>query len=266
MGKCSLTVALPIISACGVETAVLPTAILSAHTLFNNYSYNDLTDDIDEITDGFRKEKFLFDGIYSGFLGSAEQIEKVADIFAEFTAKDGFSMVDPVMADNGAIYRCFDLDFVKRMKWLCSKADIIVPNLTEATFMLEREYVESGYSEEYIRELLVALCDNGSKIAVLTGVSFEEGKLGAYGYDSERDYFFSSYGEHLPVKFHGTGDAFASAFCGALARGNTLQRSLDIAVEFVVESIRLTLNNPDHVWYGVEFEKALPILTEKVNK
>lgn len=264
VGKCSLTVALPVISAFGVETAVLPTAVLSTHTAFKGFTFRDLTSDLTDIKKHWKEQNIGFDAMYTGYLGSFEQIQIVSDIFDEFKTKDNFILIDPVMADNGKLYPGFDQKFADKMAELCKKADIIVPNLTEASFMLHQEYIESGYTEEYIKNTLIKLTDLGAKTAIITGVSFSPDKLGAYGYDSKEKRFFSYYNNLLPAKFHGTGDVFASALCGALAIDKPLQNALKIATDYTVKSIELTLENKNHNWYGVDFERAFPYLIEKI--
>ena len=169
------------------------------------------------------------------------------------------------MGDNGKLYPGFDNAFAKRMAKLCENADIIVPNLTEASFMLDLPYVASGYSREYIEDLLIRLTNLGAKKAVLTGISFENGKLGVYGYDSHAKEFFSYYREHLPVSFHGTGDVFASTLCGALSLGNNLSDALAISVDYTVECITKTMQNNKHNWYGVDFESAIPYLIKRIS-
>jgi pyridoxine kinase len=170
------------------------------------------------------------------------------------------------MADNGKLYPGFDQKFALNMAKLCGKADVIVPNLTEASFMLETEYKADGYDEEYIKDLLKKLVKLGCKTAVLTGVSFDKESLGVYAYDSEKDEYFSYYREKLPVSFHGTGDVFASTLLGAMAKGRSLQDALKIAVDYTVECIAVTMANPEHNFYGVEFEKALPYLIDRIDK
>ncbi len=266
VGKCSLTVALPIISAFGVETAVIPTAVLSTHTAFNGFTFRDLTCDMENITKHWQAQNITFDALYTGYLGSFEQLEIVSDIFTKFKTDENFILVDPVMADNGKLYAGFTPKFAKAMAKLAGKADVIVPNLTEASFMLDIPYVKDGYSEEYIKEILIKLTDLGAKKAVLTGITFKNDKLGVYGYDSENSKFFSYYNEHLPQSFHGTGDVFASALCGALAINKSLDSALKLAVDYTVESIKKTIENPKHNWYGVDFESALPFLIKQLNK
>lgn len=262
VGKCSLTVALPIISACGAETAVLPTAVLSNHTQFKSWTFRDLTDDLKGIADKWKEEGIDFDAIYTGYLGSERQIGIVSDLFDDFKKQNTYIIVDPAMADNGKLYAGFNEKFAESMATLCKKADCILPNLTEAAFMLKEPYVKSGYSEEYIKALLKRLTALGCKSAVLTGVSFDEKSIGAYGYDSEKDEYFSYFREYLPVSYHGTGDIYASALCGAISVGKTLSESAAIAVDYTVQCIIETMKDPDRRFYGVNFESALPKLIE----
>ena len=260
VGKCSLTVALPIISAMGTEAAILPTAVLSTHTMFKEFTFRDLTSDITPVAEHWKREKIDFDAIYTGYLGSFEQLELVSKFFSDFKRDDNVIFVDPVMADNGKLYPGFSEEFARAMAKLCGQADVIVPNLTEAAFMLGEECCLSGYDEKYIKNMLKKLTALGARYAVLTGVSFEAGKLGFMGYDSIQDEFFSYYHDRIGVSFHGTGDVFASTAVGALMRGYTLAEALRIAADYTFESIRLTMADPEHVNYGVQFEKAIPQL------
>ena len=266
LGKCSLTVALPIISACGIETAVIPTAVLSTHTAFKDFTFRDLTADILPIVKHWKNQDVKFDAIYTGYLGSFEQLQIVSKIFETFKTSNNFILVDPVMADNGKLYPGFTPEFAKAMAKLSSNADVIVPNLTEASFMLNEPYIADGYSEDYIKNLLKKLTNLGAKKAVLTGISFEKGKLGVYGYDKINDEHFSYYNTHHPYSFHGTGDIFASTLCGALALEKPLNEALKIAVDYTVECIQKTIENKEHNWYGVDFESALPTLISNINK
>ena len=262
VGKCSLTVALPIISAAGIETAILPTTVLSTHTAFKGFTFRDLTDDIDPIIAHWQQEKIVFDGIGTGYLGTFRQIELVETIFEKFSHEGMLRFVDPAMGDNGKLYVGFDEAFAKRMGKLCGKADIIVPNLTEAAFMLGEKYMDSGYTREDIQALLKRLCALGCPVAALTGVSLEEGKCGVMAYDSRTGDFCEYYSEKLPYSFHGTGDVFSSACFAALIHGQSLEKALATAVEYTVESIRQTVSYEGHNWYGVDFESAIPRLLE----
>ncbi len=264
VGKCSLTVALPILSAAGLETAILPTAVLSTHTAFKNFTFRDLTDDIQPIAAHWKQEKIAFDGIYTGYLGSFRQIELVEEVFEDFRQEGSIRFVDPAMADNGKLYVGFTPEFAIRMGKLCGKADIIVPNLTEAAFMLGEECPQPGYDEKFIREMLKKLCGLGCRQAVLTGVTFRKDKLGVAAYDAETDTFTTCFADYLPVSFHGTGDVFASSCFAGLMRNQSVEQALDTAVSYTVESIRKTISHPDYNWYGVDFEAATPLLLSKL--
>lgn len=265
VGKCSLTVALPIISAAGVEAGVLPTAVLSTHTMFSKYTFCDLTGEIQPILNTYKELGIDFDAIYTGYLGSFEQLALVEGFIDDFRKKDMRVLIDPVMADNGVLYKGFTEEFAAAMAKLCSKADIIVPNITEAAFMLGVPY-NPDYDEEYIKALLKKLTGLGCKKAALTGISFEEDKIGVYYYDSERDLYYSYFNEKLPTSFHGTGDIYASAALGAMMRGLSDEDSLSVAVDFTLECMKETMRDKDHRFYGVNFESALSYYIELINK
>lgn len=257
-GKCSLTVALPIISAAGVETTVMPTAVLSTHTGgFTGYTFRDLTEDLRPITEHWKSLDLKFDSVYSGFLGSAEQIEIVAEFIDAF-GKDSVVMVDPAMADNGQMYAIFDMAFAKKMGALCAKADIIVPNFTEAAFILGEDYVEPPYTKEYVEGLLKKLSALGPKQVVLTGVAFDDKKLGAAAYDAETGEISYALAERIDGYYHGTGDVYASALLGAYLNGKSLAESAAIAVEFTCGSIQRTKEAGTDIRFGVDFERGLP--------
>ena len=263
LGKCSLTVALPILSAMGVECAIVPTAVLSTHTMFQNFTCKDLSDQIAPIAAHWQAEHVTFDAIYTGYLASKEQIGDVCRFFDAFKTEDNLIVVDPVMADNGKLYPAFGPDFPAEMAKVCAKADLIVPNLTEASLLTGLPY-RTEQDEGYIREMLLALSRLGPRYAALTGVSFEGGRLGVMYYDKAADTFGSYFNEHLPASFHGTGDVFASTCVGALMNGLSLGDALSLAADYTVECIRLTLAAPDAKWYGVEFESAIPYLVHRL--
>ncbi|MDO4298329.1 MAG: pyridoxamine kinase [Lachnospiraceae bacterium] len=263
IGRCSLTVALPILSVMGHETVILPTAVLSAHTQFSHVTFRDLTSDLPAIAHHWKQEKFTFDAIYTGYLGSAEQIRIVKDYFRDFSRPSTFRIVDPVMGDNGKLYTGFDESFAAQMTGLCAEADIILPNLTEAAYMLKLPCQKNGYSESDIQDILRRLCALGAKRAVLTGVSFHETELGAMSYDSVTDTFDAYFSEKIPVSYHGTGDCFASCLSGAILQGKTMAEALRLSVDFIVEGLRLTMADPDRRDYGINFEEALPLLIHR---
>ena len=261
LGKCSLTVALPVISAMGVEACVLPTAVLSTHTAFKGFTFRDLTGDISAITKHWQQEKIAFDAIYTGYLGSLEQIDLMHQLIKDFGGGSTRVIVDPCMADNGALYSGFTPDFAKAMAGLCSKADVIVPNLTEASYLLGLPYLASGYTNDYIEDLLKKLAGLGARRIVLKGISFDNKKIGIACYDSDSQKTSWYFHEKMPQNFHGTGDIFASVLTGALVRGKTLEEACRLAADFVVEAIRATLSHKDYNWYGVDFESVLHLLT-----
>ena len=265
IGKCSLTVALPIISACGVETAVIPTAVLSTHTAFDGFTFRDLTDEIPPIAARWKAQGMAVDAIYTGYLGSFQQLEIVSQFFDQFKTPENLILVDPVMADNGALYAGFTPEFVQEMAKLCGKADIIVPNLTEACYLLNIPYPGEDYTRADIQHILTELGKLGCKQVVLTGVSLEPGRLGVMAYDTEKQTFFEYYNEKMPSSFHGTGDVFASVVVGAMMRGCPLEDALRLAVDFTLESIRKTVADPEHRWYGVNFEEAIPLLVSRLS-
>ncbi len=263
VGKCSLTVALPIISAAGVEAAILPTAVLSTHTAFSKFTFRDLTDEITPISNTLKELDIDFDAIYTGYLGSFEQLSLVERFIADFKKDDTLVLIDPVMADNGTLYKGFTKEFASAMAKLCAKADLIVPNITEAAFMLDIPY-NPDYDEEYIRGLLKSLTGLGCPRAALTGISFEKDKIGVYYYDSTKDEYYKYFNEKLPVAYHGTGDVYASATLGAVMRGMSIPEALSVAVDFTLECMRETEKDPEHRFYGVNFESALPFYIDKI--
>ncbi len=263
LGQCSLTVALPIISACGVECAVLPSAVLSTHTYgFQGYTFRDLTDDMPAIRDHYVKEGIRFDAIYTGYLGSAKQIDYVIDFFNQTAGENCVTIVDPAMADNGNLYPGFDMAFVEAMKALCAKADYILPNLTEACFLTGTEY-KTQYDRAYIDTIIEKLLALGAKNIIFTGVSYREGMTGIVVYENGQ----YAYYEHafLPGSCHGTGDIYASAFTGALMRGKSAFTSAQIAANYTMECIRATAGDKNH-WYGAKFEPVLGKLIAMVNE
>ena len=259
LGKCSLTIALPVISALGVETVILPTAVLSTHTMFKNFTVKDLSDQIEPIAAHWKSEDVSFDAIYTGYLGTIEQIAQIRAIFRQFRGENTTVVVDPVMADNGKLYPAFNMDYVKENAKLCGDADIIVPNITEAAFMTGMEYREE-YDEGYIKEMLSALNDLGAGISVLTGVSLQKGKTGVMGYDRKTGEYYVYQNDRVNAAYHGTGDLFSSTCVGEMMRGLSWKDAMRIAADYTAHTIRVTLDNPRKPWYGVDFETTIPDL------
>ena len=254
VGQCSLTVALPILSACGMETCILPSAVLSTHTAgFSGFTFRDLTDDMPAIQEHWKKENIKFKAIYTGYLGSIKQIGYVRDILKTMGTNDCVRIVDPAMADNGQLYSIFNQDYVEAMKILCGEADILVPNITEACFLTDEEYKES-YDEGYICNLVEKLKALGAKTVVLTGVSYESGKTGVVVYENGKMEYYKH--DKIAKGSHGTGDIYASAFVGALMNDKSVYESAKIAADYTVKCIINTQGDADH-WYGAKFETAL---------
>ena len=258
-GKCSLTVALPLLSSMGIETAILPTAVLSTHTLFKGYTCRDLSDQLMPIARHWEKEGITFDAIYTGYLGTEEEIDTVIGIIDIFRGKDTLVIVDPAMGDNGKLYPAFDKRYARKNADLCAVADIADPNITEASFLTGFPYREE-YPEEYIQEMLLALADVGIKVPVLTGVSLEKGKTGAMGYEKETGKFFRYQNRRIPASYHGTGDIFSSVLAGASVLGLDRLDALKIAADYTALTIQETLKSPGNPWYGVCFETTIPSL------
>ena len=291
VGQCSGSVALPIISACGHECCLLPSAVLSTHTGgFTGYTFCDLTEEIPKIHQHWRDENIKFDCVYTGYLGSTKQIKYVADIFDDMLGLGGIKVVDPAMADNGKLYYGFDQEFVTAMGHLCAEADIVLPNISEASFMTGIEYKEE-YDQQYVSNLISKLDEMGCKCIVMTGVSYREGYTGVVIYE---DGFYSYY-EHEKIAngCHGTGDVYASAFVGAMLQNKGAVEAACIAADYVVECIKATQaddeakapryeaaaksKNPSYAtdipvggkaghWYGVEFERKLGYLIDRLKQ
>lgn len=257
LGQCSLTVALPIISACSHETCILPSAVLSTHTGgFTGYTVNDLSGDFPSIREHWTKEGISFDAIYTGYLGSTKQIEYVSDIFDTLKRDEAKIIVDPAMADNGKLYWGFDDVYVKGMAYLCSKADIILPNITEACFMTGVEYKEK-YDEAYVDELISKLCEICSGTVIITGVSYNDSEISVViAKNGEKTSYVH---KKISKSYHGTGDIFSSAFVGAYMQDKSMFDAIKIASDYTVECIENTINDESH-WYGTKFETALPSL------
>ena len=263
VGQCSLTVALPILSACGLETCVLPSAVLSTHTSgFSGYTFRDLTEDMPAIKDHWVKEGIKFSAIYTGYLGSTRQIDYVSDIFAATAAEGCIKVVDPAMADNGNLYPGFDLTFVEAMKSLCAKADYVLPNITEGCFLTGMEF-KTRYDKAYIDTMVEKLTALGCKNIILTGVSYRPGFTGILVLENGVEHYYEH--ELLPVSCHGTGDIYASAFVGALIRGKTALTAAQIAADYTMACIRATTEEENH-WYGAKFEPVLGKLIQMLEQ
>ena len=261
VGQCSLTAALPILSAAGAETCILPSAVLSTHTGgFTGYTFRDLTEDMPAVAAHWQKEGITFDAAYTGYLGSIEEIGYVRELFRTLLRPGALTFVDPAMADNGRLYGGFDQAYAEAMQPLCFEADIILPNLTEACLLTGTPYRET-YDETFIRALLDKLHAAGAGTVILTGVSYSPASTGVTVSEGGKVRYY----EHRRIErmCHGTGDVYASAFVGAVLRGFSPFRAARLAADFTVRCIENT--EPAH-WYGVRFETALPDLITALGK
>lgn len=256
-GKCSLTVALPILSAAGIECTCLPTAVLSTHTGgFTGYTYRDLTEDVLPMAEHWKSLGLPFDAFYTGYLGSAEQIDLMIRLFDMLGDENSVRLVDPVMADHGKLYPGFSDDFPRQMKRLCARADIIIPNMTEACLMLERPYREGPFDKAYVEDILAELAAMGPKKVVLTGVYFDDANLGTAAWDKgEIRYAFA---RRIEGQYHGSGDVWGSAFLAAYMNGLSLNEACRAACEFTSDSVEFTRQSRTDIRFGVRFESALP--------
>ncbi len=262
-GKCSQTIALPVLSAMGIETAIIPTAVLSTHTMFSDFTFKDLTDEIKPIMDHWVDQKLSFDGILTGYIGDSRQIQLISEFYDKFGNENNINILDPVFGDNGKLYPIFDLNYVKEIAKLCTKVDYIVPNITEAAFTSEIPYKEA-HDMDYVNELHDILHAKGVKNSIITSIRIgDDNGISARLEDGSS---FTVFKKNIDVSFHGTGDLFASAFAGAMLNGFPIEKASEIAVDYVRETLLTTLENDDHSWYGVDFETTIPKLLKMIGK
>ena len=261
LGQCSMTVALPILSACGQETCIIPSAVLSTHTGgFTKPHIRDISMDIPAISAHWQRENVAFDAIYTGYLGTKEQIDDVAQVFDALLKPEGKIIVDPAMADHGKLYSGFDMEYARAMGELCKKADVILPNLTESCLLTGCEYRES-YDEAYIEDVLFRLHAMGMKKVVLTGVSFCPQETGVMLSDGAKTTYYRH--KKLQRSYHGTGDIYASTFVGSWLGGKTMEEAMAIAADYACQCIEATISDENHT-YGTKFESVLYKLIEKL--
>ena len=258
-GRCSLTIALPVLSAMGCQCCPLPTALLSAHTGFPGNTFLDLAAEMGRIAEHWAAMDLQFDAIYSGFLGSADQVDTVARFFDTFKKSDTAVIVDPVMGDHGTAYRTCTPELCRGMRVLAENSDVITPNLTEAALLLERPYEEIRQSDAY--EVVRRLSLGGRRSVVLTGYSSESGQTGALCFDRDSGESKAVQTPREPQDFSGTGDLFASVLAGGVARGVPLFQAAQAAADFVRDCIARTLAEGLTEQDGVDFEPLLGQLT-----
>ncbi|HCU56601.1 MAG TPA: pyridoxamine kinase [Clostridiales bacterium] len=265
-GQCSITVALPILSAMGIETAIIPSAVLSTHTGgFTGYTFRDLTEDLPAIGAHWQKQGIAFDAFYTGYIGSKQQLNYIKNIVNTSRKEGALFVVDPVMGDNGKLYAGFDKAFASEMAAFLKGADVILPNLTEAAYLLNEPYLGAEYTEAQTESLVRRLSALSGGNVVLTGVSFDKAKLGVAIYERNTDRVHYYFEDRIEGSFHGTGDVYASVFTGALLRGYSLREAAALAVDFTVRAIRATLPDREEHAYGVKFEQAIPYLIKRLS-
>ncbi len=260
VGKCSLTAAIPIISSVGVECCPVPTAVLSTHTgEISGYTFRDLTEDIPGYIAHWKSLQIKPDTIYTGYLGSIKQIDYVSDIIDLFNDNSPFVIVDPAMADSGKLYKGFGEAFACAMVSLCEKADVIIPNLTEAALISETDFL-SEYSESDIESLAKAVSEHCKRYVILTGIGFEKEFTGYYAYDKLTGKHRYRAMKKYDGLYYGTGDIFASVIAGCISKGIDLFDACDIALKFTNLSVGETYRQGTDTRFGVAFEKYIPEL------
>lgn len=253
-GNCSTTVALPILARYGIETAILPSAILSTHTAgFKDFTFLDLTDEMPKIIDHWYHEGIKFDAIYTGYIGNPKQFNIILDAKEKLLKEDGLFIVDPAMADNGKLYPGFDESTILGMRDLVSIADYILPNITEACFLTNTDY-EEIQDDNYINNLLASLYQLGAKNIILTSVADDEDSLGVIAYDGLTKTTIMKQREEK--SYHGTGDIFSSLVIANILNDMPIKENLDMATEFIIDSIDVTLDDPTHE-YAPKYEQIL---------
>ncbi len=257
IGRVSLTVVIPILSSMGFQVCPLPTAVLSNHTQYPQFSFHDLTDEMPVIINEWKKLNISFDAIYTGYLGSPRQIQIVSEFIKDFRRMETLVMIDPVLGDNGKLYTNFDEIMIKEMRKLIKDADVITPNLTELFFLLDKPF-KADNSDKEIKEYLFQLSEKGPEIVIITSVPVKDDshRTSVYAYDRRGDKYWKVTCDYLPAHYPGTGDTFTSVITGSLLQGDSLPIALDRATQFILQGIRAT--------FGYEYDNRNGILLEKV--
>lgn len=263
LGKCSLTAVIPVLSAMELEPVILPTTILSAHTEFESPYVKDLTEIMEPVAAHWKSQGITFDSLSCGYLGSKGQMAVVKKIFEDFKRPGVLTVIDPAMGDYGRLYEGFDMDYVVEMRRFCSVGDVLLPNLTEAAYLLDMKYEELPRDREGFEALIKELAKLNHGIVVLKGIHLTKDKEAVLAYDSQTEEIVFYEREHLDAKLSGTGDIFTAVCQGAFTKGMKLSEAVELATDFVLECMRKTVEDKNHRWYGVNLEEALPLLYEK---
>lgn len=258
VGHVSLMAVIPILSSMGIQVCPLPTAVLSTHTQYPEYTFLDLTDEMRRMTECWKHLNFTFDAFYTGYLGSPAQVQIVENLIEHFKRPDDLVVVDPVLGDNGRLYKGFGEEMIQEMRRLIRKADVITPNITEVFLLLDRPQPEGVLSDDYLKELLKALSDQGPEIVIATSVPVTDNPhmTSVYAYNRRGDRYWKVTCPYLPAHYPGTGDSFTSVITGSLMQGDSLPIALDRATQFILQGIRAT--------FGYEYNNMDGIMLEKV--
>ncbi len=263
-GKCSLTVAHPILSVMGLEACPVPTAVLSAHSGLAGWTYRDLTSEMIPIARHWKSLGLTFDTISVGYLGGIKQLQEASDFLQMFP--NAVRIIDPAFADKGKFYAGFDREYASKMVRLCRCADVLVPNLMEAAAMLCGDPAIAGHSKADVHDMLYRLTSLGCRIAVVTGVTYKEEDQGVVAYDASSGEFIQYFRENLNVSLYGTGDIFAAVLAGAITLGWSLEKAIRLSVDYIIETIKATLRGCDGHGSRVRFEECLPWLIRELEK
>ena len=265
VGRCSITVALPILSAAGVETSIIPTALLSTHTgEFTGYTHLDLSDQLSPIAEHLSTLGRSYDAFYSGYLASGRQVDQVLDMLDRLCDGSTHIFVDPAFGDHGRMYSLMDETMPAQMRKLCSRARTIVPNLTESCFLLGKPYPKEGCTPEFAAELCRELLMLGPENVVITDIAFSREHTGLAIQSSHMSQPVFQFRSRFEGIFHGTGDVFASFLLAGLMRGRTVQDAAALALELTHECIAATLESGQPLRFGVQFESVLPKLWQRL--
>lgn len=261
----SMNVALPVLSSLNNRTNMLPTALLSTHTGsgFENYSFLDLTAEMEKILAHWEQLGVTFDGVLIGYLGSQKQIDIVERVIRQFTTDEAIVVLDPVMGDHGQLYAGFDAEYVERMRELCGMATVLIPNITEAAHLTQTAYHSGTYAKADIEALMQKMLAWNQQKVILTGVMPEAGKLGAASIEQHSQQVHYAFSDRHAGHFDGTGDLFSSVVAGFLFQQATLEEATAAAVDYVEKVIRRTIDSKADPKYGVQFETDLPYLMKR---
>lgn len=267
IGRCSMTVIMPVMSALGCQVCPLPTALLSNHSEYKYFYFFDFTDYMEEYFSFWEKNNAVFDCLYSGFIGSEKQINIIIEIINKVKVKSNpLIVVDPVMGDHGQIYRTYTKKMIERMSCLVNKADIITPNLTEAGILLGEEYTGEKISIGQVKACLNKLCGMGPGKALITGITTDEGEHINACFNRETDEYWKVAFDYVDKRYPGTGDLFASLFTGYLLNGRKLPEAMEDASIFVSKAVRATYEAGTPGSEGVIFEKIMKEIYNKAAK